>query len=512
MLNIYNYSTSNFLVKGEKMVDMFVFDRVLAAYTMAAHVLFTYWAISLPFFIVAAEYLGYRRNDPYYLALAKRFSVVMAVLFAVGSAIGAAIAVEFLTAWYKWMFLVNEVEILPFELEVLAFFTEVIMLALYLYGWDKMGRTAHMILGLMIGVGSVTSGILITIVNSWMNTPQGSFDVATYYQTGQLTGINPIAGLWPPAANGEIPMMMAGSWFVGFGSLVGYFSFRKAFSKNLDTYSKEYYNRGLKLATYLAALDAIFLAWAGDHAGKELYSIQPLKLATLEGLMQTQAHAPMNIGPISIPGLLSFLTTWNPNAVVLGYSSFVKSDWDPIWWLAHDAYDIHATLGIIGAIIMWILAAAYLFPRFGRTFSWLGLDNPAEKKLPLYVGFIIGWLQVVAWEAGWVAAETGRQPFVIWGPMVQTSSGLYMIQYGLLTSEAYNPNPDIFGIGIAIMTAIAIAIVGTPIMLKRLFAKREIKQDVVAITTSGPSFSAQTPITKQTNVSLQSELGKVEKK
>lgn len=122
-----------------------VFDRVLAAYTMAVHVLFTYWAIGLPLFIVAAEYMAYRKNDPYYMAIAKRWSVVMAVLFAIGSAGGAAIAVEFITVWYKWMYLVNQIDILPFDIEVLAFFSEVIFLALYLYGWDKMSRGAHML-------------------------------------------------------------------------------------------------------------------------------------------------------------------------------------------------------------------------------------------------------------------------------------------------------------------------------------------------------------------------------
>jgi len=489
------------------MVDMFVFDRVLAAYTMFAHMIFTYWAISLPFFIAAAEYLGYKKNDPYYLAIAKRFSVVLGVLFAVGSALGAAIAVEFITAWYKWMYIVNEVDILPFELEVLAFFMETTFLALYLYGWDKIGRTAHMVLGALIGVGASVSAVLITLVNSWMNTPQGSFDINTYLQTGQLTGINPIASLWPDAANSEIPMVLAGAWFAGFGSLMGYFAFRKMLSRNLDVQSKEYYNRGLKLATYLAALDAIFLAWAGDNAGKVLYHDQPLKLATLEGLMQTYPHgAPMQLGPISIPGLLSFLSTWNPNAPVLGYSSFVSSVQDPIWGIAHATYDLMAILGILGAIVAWILAAAYLFPRFGKAFSWLGLDNPTERKLPLYVAFIVGWLQFVAWQAGWIAAETARQPFVIWGPMIQTSSGLYTIQGVLLTSEAYDSNPDVFGIGIAIMTVISIALIATPIVLKRIFAKRDIKQDVSTITVSSPSFSAQTPITKETSTAKQDSI------
>ncbi len=488
-------------------MSLFVFDRVLAAFTMASHVLFTYWAISLPFFIVAAEYLGYRKNDPYYLAIAKRFSVVMAVLFAVGSALGAAIAVEFITAWYKWMYIVNEVDILPFEIEVLAFFSEVIFLALYLYGWDRLGRTAHMILGLLVGMGSTASAVLIIIVNSWMNTPTG-FDVAQFAQTGELTNINPLASLWPPVASGEVPMGVAGAWFVGFASLAGYFSFRKLFKRNLTHDENEYYNRGLKLSIFLAAVDAIFLAWAGDNAGKTLYAVQPLKLATLEGLMQTANGAPLSVGPISIPGGLSLLVTWppNPNALVLGYSSFVQSVQDPIWWLAHDAYDLHATLGILGAIVFWILAVFTFYgdkhPSLKNAFKFLGLDAPLDRKVPLAAAFIIGWLQLIAWESGWVAAETGRQPFVIAGPMVATSSGLYTIEAGLLTSQAFNNSPDVLPIGIAIMTVIVIAVAGTLYMLKRLFSGREVSQDIVSLTTTFGSTYAQSqnvPSTTTTN-------------
>ncbi|BDB98672.1 cytochrome ubiquinol oxidase subunit I [Saccharolobus caldissimus] len=454
-------------------MSLFVFDRVLAAYTMAVHVLFTYWAISLPFFIVTAEYLGYRRNDPYYLALAKRFSIVMAVLFAVGSAAGAAIAVEFITVWYKWMYIVNEVDILPFEIEVLAFFTEVIFLALYLYGWDKMGKTAHMIIGLLIGLGSTGSAILIILVNSWMNTPTG-FNVIEFANSGVLTDINPLATLWPPIASAEVPMGIAGAWFVGFGSLAGYFAFRMLFKRGLTHDEVEYYNRGLKLSIFLAALDAIFLAWAGDNAGKTLYAIQPLKLATLEGLMYTTRGAPLVIGPISIPAGLSILVSWppNPNALVLGYSSFVQSDWDPIWWLAHNAYDIHAILGIIGALVFWLLALGIYFKS-----SFLNI----EKKLTQYMTFIVGWLQLIAWESGWIAAEVGRQPFIIWGPMFQTSAGLYAIQAAMLTSEAYNNSPDVLPIGITIMVVLAIAVAGTLYMLKRLFEGKEVSQDIIAL-------------------------------
>lgn len=480
-------------------MGLFVFDRVLAAFTMGTHMLFTYWAISLPIFIVSAEYLAYKRNDPYYMALAKRFSVVMAVLFAVGSAAGAAIAVEFITVWYRWMYIVNEVDILPFEIEVMAFFSEVIFLSLYLYGWDRLSRTAHMVLGLMVGVGSTMSAVLIVLVNSWMNTPNG-FNVEEFVTTGKIADVNPIASLWPPAASAEVPMVIAGAWFVGFGSLTGYFAFRKLFSK-LNHDENEYYNRGLKLSLFLASLDAFLLGWSGDNAGKVLYSVQPLKLATLEGVMKTGAGVPMTVGPISIPDVLSLLSTWppNPNAVVLGYSSFVKAVQDPIWWISHAAYDTHATLGIVGALVFWILASFTFFrlPRMKKAFGFLGLDNPLERKLPLYVALVVGWLQLLAWESGWVAAETGRQPFVIWGPMEKTSTGLYTIQAGMLTAQGFNNNPDVLPIGIAIMTALVLAVLGTIYMLRKLFMGRDVSKDVkisenelsVSVKTAGPRTS-----------------------
>lgn len=283
----------------------------------------------------------------------------------------------------------------------------------------------------------------------------------------------------PPAALAEIPMGVAGAWFVAFGSILGYFALRKLTLKNMNKDQIEYYNRGFKLASYLWAGDAIFLAWAGDNAGKVLYHYQPLKLATLEGLMHTYTYgAPMDVGGIKIPGLLSLLVSWppNPNVPVLGYSSFIQSDWDPIWWLSHASYDVHATLGILGAIASWILA--YSIWKQPKWLSFIGLNKPLETKWVQGAAALLGWLQVVAWESGWVAAETARQPFVIWGPMIQTSSGLYAIQYVMLTSDAYNNSPEVLPIGIAIMTMLAIAVLGAILILKKLFTGRDVSVDI----------------------------------
>jgi cytochrome d ubiquinol oxidase subunit I len=156
----------------------------------------------------------------------------------------------------------------------------------------------------------------------------------------------------------------------------------------------------------------------------------------------------------------------------------VSQDWNPIWDLSHNAYDIHATLGIIGALVAWVLA--YSIWRRPKWLSFLGLDNPTEKTIPLAAAFLFGWLQLIAWEAGWVAAETGRQPWVIWGPMVQTASGLYAIQAGLATADAFNNSPEVLPIGITIMIVLAVAVAGTVYMLKKLFSARRIADDVSA--------------------------------
>lgn len=138
---------------------------------------------------------------------------------------------------------------------------------------------------------------------------------------------------------------------------------------------------------------------------------------------------------------------------------------------------------------------AYSFWRHPKNslFKAFGLDNPAENKIPLYAMFLLGWLQLVAWESGWVAAETGRQPFVIWGPMTQTTSGLYSIQYVMLTAEGFNNSPEVLPIGISIMIVLAIAVAGTLYMLKKLFSGKEVSADVssarliMAANTGGTS-------------------------
>jgi len=187
----------------------------------------------------------------------------------------------------------------------------------------------------------------------------------------------------------------------------------------------------------------------------------------------------MGLGPLSIPGLLSLLVSWPPNAnaVVLGYSSFSPDVQDPLQWLAHSAYDVHAIIGILGALVFWVLGVAMLTRPGGKIATVLGLDRPTERKLPLYASFLMGWLQLVTWESGWVAAETAREPFVIWGPMVQVG-GIYTIQAGMWTSQAFNDSPEILPIGIAIIATLTLAVVGALYVLKRLFRSREITVDI----------------------------------
>lgn len=443
-------------------MDIVLFDRAFTPFIIGTHMLYTIWAMTLPIYIVIAEYLGYKHNDPVYYAIAKRMTPVMIIFFSVGSAFGVMIAISFLTLWYKWMYLVSQIDIMPLIVEVFAFFMEVIFLALYVYGWNKFSRTTHLILGIAIAIGANMSAALITWVNSWMNTPVG-FNIQAYLQTGKIEDVNPWAVFLAPAARYEIPMAISGAIYAASSALMMFYAYRMFRVK--DPLEKEYYTKGAKLAVYFASIDAFLVGLTGDYAGKSLAVEQPLKLAAMEDALYSGKGLPEVVGPIKIPKLLSFLATGNPNGYVVGLNAFPKSEWPPVT-IVHNAFDTMATFGIIIAIISWLIAISLIFKPKNALFRILGLADgkPFDHFLPKAAMFISGILGIIAWESGWVAAEVGRQPWVIYGVM--------------LTSQAANTSPIVIPVAIALGTVVVFLVVYTYYLLNKVFKTRPIALDV----------------------------------
>src|SRR2546421_7204057 len=173
----------------------FLAARSQMGVSLAFHIIFAVAGIAMPVMMVVAEHRWQVTGHAIYLDLAKRWSKGTAILFAVGAVSGTVLSFELGLLWPEFMRFAGPIIGMPFSLEGFAFFTEAIFLGVYLYGWERVSRRAHLAAGVLVAVSGALSGIFVVIANAWMNTPTG-FDIVN----GQLVNIDPIAAMLNPAA------------------------------------------------------------------------------------------------------------------------------------------------------------------------------------------------------------------------------------------------------------------------------------------------------------------------
>ena len=147
--------------------------REQMAFTLMVHVILVPFGVALPFITLVMNYLGLRRGDQVAMQLARRWSTVMAIQFAVGAVTGTVISLEFGLLWPGMMGKWGDVIGIAFGIEGWAFFLEAILIAIYIYGWKRMSPRAHFLVGLPLPIIGLVGAFSILSVNAWMNTPQG---------------------------------------------------------------------------------------------------------------------------------------------------------------------------------------------------------------------------------------------------------------------------------------------------------------------------------------------------
>ena len=375
------------------------------AMSLAFHIIFAVVGIGMPVLMVLAEWRWRRRGDPMFLELAHRWAKGTAILFAVGAVSGTVLSFELGLLWPAFMAHAGAIIGMPFSLEGFAFFTEAIFLGIYLYGWDRISRRAHLAAGVAVAVSGALSGIFVVIANAWMNAPTG-FDLVN----GRLVNIDPIAAMLNPAAFPQtLHMTLAAYAATGF-AVAGIHAFRL-----LRTPGSGFDRRALRVALLVGAPAALLMPLSGDISARHVAQWQPVKLAALEGQFKTERGAPLRIGgwpdeaaeatryALEIPRGLSLLAFHDPGAEVKGLEAFPREDWPPVVPM-HLAFQTMVGLGSVMALVAaWALALIVRRRDLGRS-RWLLRALVAAAPM----GFI-------CIEAGWVVTEVGRQPWVIQG-------------------------------------------------------------------------------------------------
>ena len=378
------------------------------AMSLGFHIVFAVVGIGLPALMVIAEWRWTRTGDAVYLDLAKRWSKGAAILFAVGAVSGTVLSFELGLLWPGFMRFAGSIIGMPFSLEGFAFFTEAIFLGIYLYGWDRVSRGAHLFAGIVVAVSGVLSGIFVVIANAWMNTPAGFEMVA-----GKAINVRPFMAMANAAAFSETLHMTLAA-YAGTGLTVAGIHAVALLRGNRSAFHR----LALGIALSLGAPAAILQPLSGDVSARSVAVHQPAKLAALEAHFETQRGAPFHIGgwpdvderetrwAIRIPRALSLLAFHDPNAEVKGLDTVPRDEWPPVA-IVHIAFQIMVALGTIMALVsVWAL---------WRWWRGRAIDAVVDDRRLLRTLALVTPMGFLAIEAGWTVTEVGRQPWVIHG-------------------------------------------------------------------------------------------------
>jgi cytochrome bd ubiquinol oxidase subunit I len=394
--------------------------RSQMAFTLGFHIVLASLGVAFPAIMLIANWYGLRRNDEAALLLARRWSQVVAVTFAVGAVTGTVLSFEFGLLWPEFTGRFGKVFGVLFAIEGIFFFLEAIFVAIYIFGWKRLRPWTHFWCGVPIVITGIGGAFSVVAVNSWMNQPQGFSPTS-----GDVTSVEPLKVIFNPAVSYEVPHMILAAYLV-----TGFLAASVYAVGMLRGRRDRYHRLGLLIPLTLACIVAPLQFAVGDSAARAIANDQPVKFAAMECVQQTSTHVTEYLyglctsngvkGGLGIPGLDSFLVGWSTSTQVTGLDSVPPDDRPPANTMLHWAFD--TMVGICSAMIALGVWFAFVW--------WRRRDIPGTKWFLRAVA-VSGVAAVIALECGWIVTEVGRQPWVVYNVMrtedaVTQASGVWV--------------------------------------------------------------------------------------
>jgi cytochrome d ubiquinol oxidase subunit I len=404
-------------------------SRLQFALTIMFHYLFPPLTIGLGVVLVYLEGMYLWTKDPLYESATKFWTRIFGLNFALGVVTGIVMEFQFGTNWAVYSRYVGDVFGSALAAEgIFAFFLESGFLAVLLFGWNLVGPKMHFFATVMVALGGIFSSIWITVANSWQQTPAG-FVIRDHVINGIAFPRAEIVDFWAMVFNPSSVHRLVHVWLAAF-TLGAFFVMSVSAWYLLKGQHLEFAKRSFTGGLLLATICSLAQLFSGHLQAANVAEHQPAKLAAMEGQFTTETHAPMHLFgwpdeqarevrfSVAIPGMLSWLVHGDAAAEIAGLDKLEPTWGQPPVWLTFQSYHLMVAIGVL--FIFSTLYASYLRWR-GRLYE--------TRWLLWYFVFAVG-LAFVANEAGWVAAEVGRQPWIVY-PSVQDGQ----VVGGLRTSE-----------------------------------------------------------------------------
>lgn len=396
-------------------MDALTMHRWHFAFTVTYHYIYPQLTMGLALLIVLLKSMALRTGDEHYNRSARFWAKIFGINFTIGVVTGIPMEFQFGTNWAQFSKAAGGVIGQTLAMEgVFSFFLESTFLGLFLYGEKRLSPRGHWLAALMVFLGSWLSGFFIIVTDSWMQHPVAY----TLGPNGEILLNSFWALLFNPWAVWQYLHNMIGSVVTAcfVTAAVGAFYL---LSGKLEEYGRTFLRVGVLVgvvATFLMAFPT------GDGQGKNLARHQPVTLAAMEGLFRTVEGAPMVLigqpdmekmrmdNPLQVPRVLSFLTYSRWKAEVKGLDAFPRDQWPDNVPLLYYSYHIMVGLGTLFIAIMAVSASLL----------WKGRLYHCRPML--WVLMLAFPFPYIANTAGWMTAELGRQPWLIYG-LMRTSEG-----------------------------------------------------------------------------------------
>lgn len=387
-------------------MDAVLLARLQFAMTVGFHFLFPPLTIGLAWMLVIIEAIGWKKKDEVYSSIGKFFGKVLGLIFAVGVASGIVMEFQFGTNWAEYSKFVGDIFGAPLAAEgVFAFFLESTFLGLYIFGRERVSKGVHWFSILMVAVGSTISAFWILVANSWQQTPAGYI-----VQNGRAELLNFWEAVFNPSTLPRFFHTFFAALISGSFLMTGIAAYWLVREKHLNV-AKRTIKFSLIFGLIVSLLE--LFPFGHEHA-KQVARTQPEKFAALQGLYTSQEGAaalvifavpgeepPKLHVPIEIPGLLSWLAFGDVNAKIQGINEFPKDEIPPLF-LTFVSYH---NMVVLGVYFIFITALSTYFLIKNKLFN--------KKKLLR----ILIWstpLPLIACQLGWITAEVGRQPWIVY--------------------------------------------------------------------------------------------------
>ena len=388
------------------MADAVIAGRVQFAFTIMFHYLFPVLTMGLGVLIAVLKTIQLRTGDDRYGSAARFWARIFAVTFAAGVVTGIPMEFQFGTNWSRFSHFAGGVVGQTLFMEgVFAFFAESSFLGIFLFAEGRVRPGVHWLASVMVAAGAVLSGYFIVATDAWMQHPVG-FEI--------VNGRAQLTSLWAlvsnPYVRWQYPHVISGSMITASMVMAGigayYLLARRHVALGLVS---------VRVGVVAGVIFSLFSLFpSGSLLGETVTRYQPVKMATMEGLFETQSGAPLAIigmpdterrqllDPIYVPRLLSYVAYGDFRATVVGLNDYPE-DVRPPMEIVYYAY--HIMVGL-GTIFITVLAGAALLLWRRRLF---------EARWYLWILMLAMPFPYIANQAGWLVGEVGRQPWVVYG-------------------------------------------------------------------------------------------------